>query len=305
MSSPRHRAAPARPSARIWLRAHLRPVLVSTSLTAMVVGVGVAGIGETGPAPVTAAMRAGVGAALDADQASFDARGERASRTAKRIKLTPQPVAPRWASDDLNIWSGPGERSKRVGLLDAGTKVAVTGQVQGRWAEVLLGKGKKQQVRWVNNDFLLKRKPQPPTPAVTEAGDEGDESVVATTAARGVSSAPCVHGSGVESGLTSTAIGVYRAVCAAFPSVSSYGGLRPGDSGAHGSGRGLDIMISGAAGWAIAEWLRANAGALGVSEVIYSQKIWTVQRGGEGWRYMSNRGSATANHYDHVHVSVY
>jgi hypothetical protein len=30
-----------------------------------------------------------------------------------------------------------------------------------------------------------------------------------------------------------------------------------------------------------------------------------VERSSEGWRYMSDRGSTTANHYDHVHVSVF
>jgi hypothetical protein len=64
-------------------------------------------------------------------------------------------------------------------------------------------------------------------------------------------------------------------------------------------------MISGDAGWEVAEFVRANAGDLGVSEVIYAQKIWTVERSSEGWRYMEDRGSTTANHYDHVHVSVY
>ncbi len=49
----------------------------------------------------------------------------------------------------------------------------------------------------------------------------------------------------------------------------------------------------------------AHYAALGVSYVIYSQRIWSVERAGEGWRGMSNRGSATANHYDHVHVSVF
>ena len=65
-------------------------------------------------------------------------------------------------------------------------------------------------------------------------------------------------------------------------------------------------MISDAkVGRRLADWVRAHARELGVSEVIYSQHIWTVQRGSEGWRSMSDRGSATANHYDHVHVSVY
>ena len=58
-------------------------------------------------------------------------------------------------------------------------------------------------------------------------------------------------------------------------------------------------------GWEIARWVRAHARELGVSEVIYSRHIWTVQRGSEGWRSLSDRGSPTANHEDHVHVSVY
>ena len=56
---------------------------------------------------------------------------------------------------------------------------------------------------------------------------------------------------------------------------------------------------------AYVELNRADASELGVSYVIYAQRIWSVERGGEGWRGMSNRGSSTANHYDHVHVSVF
>ena len=58
-------------------------------------------------------------------------------------------------------------------------------------------------------------------------------------------------------------------------------------------------------GTAIAEFLRAHASELHLYDVIWRQHIWTPERGGEGWRYMSSRGSATANHYDHVHVSTY
>jgi hypothetical protein len=67
----------------------------------------------------------------------------------------------------------------------------------------------------------------------------------------------------------------------------------------------VDIMVSGSEGWAVAEFVRENAAVLGVSYVIFSQQIWSVERSGEGWRGMSNRGSTTANHYDHVHVSVF
>lgn len=119
----------------------------------------------------------------------------------------------------------------------------------------------------------------------------------------GLSSAPCASGSAVEAGLSAAAVRVHRAVCAKFPQISGYGG-RTGSGGEHSAGRALDIMISGSVGTQIAEFVRANAGALGVTEVIWSQRIWTTQRSGEGWRSMSDRGSSTANHYDHVHVTL-
>jgi hypothetical protein len=64
-------------------------------------------------------------------------------------------------------------------------------------------------------------------------------------------------------------------------------------------------MVSGSEGDAVAAWLKANYKKLGISELIWSQRIWTVQRSSEGWRWMEDRGGATANHYDHVHVTVY
>ena len=64
-------------------------------------------------------------------------------------------------------------------------------------------------------------------------------------------------------------------------------------------------MVSGARGWEVAEFVRANYAELGVNYVMYSQKIWSVDRSSEGWRYVEDRGSVTANHYDHVHVTTY
>ena len=109
----------------------------------------------------------------------------------------------------------------------------------------------------------------------------------------------------MESGLTPDAVLVHRTVCARFPQVTSFGGLR-GGGGFHATGQAVDCMIADPkVGRRLADWVRAHARELGVSEVIYSQHIWTVQRSGEGWRSMPDRGSATANHDDHVHVSVY
>ncbi|MGH1564010.1 hypothetical protein [Mumia sp. DW29H23] len=137
-----------------------------------------------------------------------------------------------------------------------------------------------------------------------EEARASDDDSTSGTPSGPVSGKPCASGSDVESGLSSNAIAVHRAVCAEFPSVTSYGGVRSGDGGEHGTGHALDIMVSGSTGDAIADFVRANAGDLGVTEVIWAQKIWTTQRGSEGWRSMEDRGSTTANHYDHVHVTV-
>lgn len=147
--------------------------------------------------------------------------------------------------------------------------------------------------------------PAPAPTATATPKPTASPSPQGAAAPAGVSQAACASGSAVEAGITKDAIRVHRAVCALFAGVSGWGG-RAGSGGEHSSGQALDIMIpNSSVGQAIANYVRANAKALGVSEVIWSQHIWTVQRSGEGWRSMSNRGSATANHYDHVHVTVY
>ena len=95
---------------------------------------------------------------------------------------------------------------------------------------------------------------------------------------------------------------VHQAVCAAFPEITAYGTFR--SDGEHAQGIAVDIMVSGDRGWQVAEFLRSNYSQLGVNYLIYSQQIWSVDRSGEGWRGMEDRGSTTANHYDHVHVTV-
>ena len=86
--------------------------------------------------------------------------------------------------------------------------------------------------------------------------------------------------------------------------MSSFGGYRAGDPGDHGSGRAVDIMVSGQPGWDIAHYVQAHARELHVTYVIYQQKIWLAGHPTSQWRLMEDRGSRTANHYDHVHVSV-
>jgi hypothetical protein len=139
-------------------------------------------------------------------------------------------------------------------------------------------------VAWVTAAYLVDKKPTDP-------------------AHLPLSEAPCPDGS-VENGLTDGAVRLYRSVCHAFPQVTQYGGWDA--HGEHSSGKALDIMTSDVQlGNAIAAYLQAHAAELDIFDVIWRQRIWTTQRAGDGWRSMPDRGSVTANHFNHVHVSVY
>ncbi len=205
---------------------------------------------------------------------------EKKAAEKKAAELDLSVIGSRYTTAAVKLRKTPSKDAKSVDIVDEAKKIKVTETVRKGYRLVVVdGKG-----RWVTDDYLSKKKP---------------------SGSAGISNAPCSKSSGIESGLVSNGVKVYRAICAAFPEVTSFGGRR-GSNDFHGSGQAVDNMISdSAAGWRLANWLRANASKLGVSEVIYSQKIWTVQRSGEGWRGMSDRGSSTANHYDHVHVSVY
>ncbi|MBK7720847.1 MAG: hypothetical protein IPI32_01110 [Austwickia sp.] len=88
--------------------------------------------------------------------------------------------------------------------------------------------------------------------------------------------------------------------------ISQIGGYRPG-GGDHSAGLALDVMVGGdkAEGDRVAQWSQANAKALNVKYVIWYQRIWFPGRSNASWRHMSDRGGATANHYDHVHISFH
>ena len=248
---------------------------------------------------------------LAARQAAADASSSRsASRgrlpipptEAPKAQQEPEPeiVGSRYTTAGVNLRNKPTTDSKIVTVLDRADKVQITDVTDDGWRQIV----RNDKTYWIKGVFLSKSKPKPlpePEPEAAAAGNSSSGSSGGSSG--GVSGGACSSGSGVESGLGSNAIAVHRAVCARFPQVSGYGGLR-GGGGNHGSGRALDIMISGGTGSDIANYVRANASRLGVTEVIYAQKIWTTQRAGEGWRGMSDRGSTTANHYDHVHVSV-
>ncbi len=207
-----------------------------------------------------------------AQQSAFDRRQAR-EVTRKAIRNADTKL---WTTAPLNLWSDPTSKAEKAGEVKTGKQVLVTGRRDLGRVEIVW----QAQARWVTEGYLSDEKP------VVGIG--------------GV----CSNGSAVSSGVSANVAAVHRAVCAAFPSISTYGTLR-GGGGDHGIGRAVDIMVSGSLGWDVANFVRAHYSELGVSYVIYSQHIWSLERGGEGWRAMSDRGSSTANHYDHVHVSTF
>lgn len=196
-----------------------------------------------------------------------------------------RPTATMFLHADADVRSAPADDAPVLASLGKGLQVTVTDVEENGYRQII----HNELPRWVPAEVLSPSEPTPvPPPEPEEVG---------------LSSAPCPTGSQVESGLLPDAIAVHRAVCAAFPEVTTYGGVAGRNE--HATGQALDIMVSGETGWRVAEFLLAHQAELGVEYLIYEQRIWSVDRAGEGWRPMSDRGSVTANHYDHVHVTTY
>jgi hypothetical protein len=258
-------------------------VVTAPLITALAVGLGVAMSGFGPPSsPGTASANLGA-AATTSHSASDNARRTLGtSRSTGRVPLVnnrvPKSKGKLWSTAPLDLRLEPREKARTAGLLQSGTHVSITGRRQGGYAEVIVDK----VARWVTDDYLDKKK---------------------APAAMGLSNAPCPDGSGIEAGLQPDSVRVYRAVCNAFPELSAYGGQD--GHGEHVNGEAIDFMVpSSSVGDRIADYLMAHAGELNLFDIIWSQRIWTIQRSGEGWRSMSDRGSATANHYDHVHIKI-
>jgi hypothetical protein len=67
----------------------------------------------------------------------------------------------------------------------------------------------------------------------------------------------------------------------------------------HPIGLALDFMVDRSAGDALASCALRNQDRMGITYVIWQQRI----NYGNGWEPMEDRGDATANHMDHVHIS--
>lgn len=138
-----------------------------------------------------------------------------------------------------------------------------------------------------------------------------------------------VHEDGVSAekatanGLTNRANAVRHDVEQAFGALPM-GGFAPGgvksghmSGSAHYQGRAIDIFFrpvdsdNRRRGWAVAQYLVANARRLDVEHVIFDGRVWTAGSSSEdGWQPYTVPKSAAGDraileHRDHVHVDVY
>ena len=278
----KHSLEPTRSASFHTVFRRRRTALVAAPLvTALAIGTGVVTSGFTRPDVPTSQAASSIGAAAGTDT---NERALGTTRSQDRVALVnnrvPKATGKLWTTAPLDLRTEPREKARTAGLLQTGKHVPVTGKRQNGYAEVIVGR----LTRWVTDDYLSKSKERPP-------------------GSLGLVDRPCPGTSGVEGGLTSGAVRVYRAVCNNFPQITQYGGYAP--RGEHSSGKAIDIMTSDSnLGDQIAAFLQAHASELNLYDIIWQQHIWTPVRSSEGWRSMSDRGSETANHYDHVHVSV-
>ncbi|CAN7319265.1 hypothetical protein [Knoellia sp. LjRoot47] len=157
---------------------------------------------------------------------------------------------------------------------------------------------------------VAKPKPTPtPTKTPEKKTESSSEESSSSSSESSSSSSTKVSGSGVSmafydwcqgKSLGSNASKVCSAVRSNF-GIENIGGFRAG-AGDHGSGKAVDVMVTGSRGDAVAQWAINNMSAYNITYVIWKQRIWLA--GASSWRAMEDRGSVTANHYDHVHISV-
>lgn len=135
------------------------------------------------------------------------------------------------------------------------------------------------------------------TAAVTEVTPQA-QAVAATTSTSSMDS------SGLQ-----PQVSAFKDEVAGIYGITSFSTYRAGDSGDHGKGLAVDFMVpdSSALGDQVAQYAISNMGAKNISYVIWKQRFYapfdSIYGPAYTWNPMPDRGSATANHYDHVHVS--
>lgn len=188
--------------------------------------------------------------------------------------ITPKSVSYRWTEGNVNLRSGAGANHRSLGVVSHGSKVTYLSTSNG-WSKVKSSKG----TGWIKNTLLSK--------------------TTITT-------------------IDSRIKNINKVVKAKYGKwVYGYGGYRAGSAG-HSSGRASDLMIHNykskagkSHGNTVANYLIKNRSKLGISYLIWNDRIWFPGSGweaysdGDRWgQQFTNNWNDTTKHLDHVHVEV-
>jgi type II secretory pathway pseudopilin PulG len=121
----------------------------------------------------------------------------------------------------------------------------------------------------------------------------------------------CIYPSWTERNQTLDSVIAGRYVNIRWPQIKDVGGWRPYDAYPdHPSGRAIDIMMPNRGvgsdvklGNEIAAYFQKHAADYGIYYMIWRQQMWKSSSPPGAWTGLRNRGSATANHFDHIHIS--
>ncbi len=194
----------------------------------------------------------------------------------------------KYATANLNLRSAPSTTGRVVTVVAKGKALTTTGLTANKFTQVIYNNAKV----WASSSYLSSTKPS-------------------TSSSSSSSSSSSYSGGGSVglSKLKASTMKVVTTMRAKYPKFVTFYGVRSDPLPDHPSGYAFDAMlpnykVNNAYGWAAANYLRANAKSLGIQYIIFDQKIWNVSRSSEGWRSMANRGSDTANHKNHIHVTM-
>lgn len=204
------------------------------------------------------------------------------------------PTTTRYTTTDVNLRTGPSLNYRVIRVLAMNTEVQVTGVTQGDWTQVVAD----STMCWISSLYLSDYQV-----SASSGSNYGPEQ---PNVAHSEGTLNTGGSSGLDE-LRETTKQVVYAIRNTFPEIVTMYGVRPDPIPDHPSGRAVDLMMPNGQsdvdlGNRVAAYLQANANALNIEYLIWRQRIWI--NGDSDWTWMADRGGVTANHYDHVHVTV-
>lgn len=205
-----------------------------------------------------------------------------------------------YATTAVHVRAGATTGSAILGTLGRGDHVGTRGTPVNGWTPVSY----RGANAWVASAYLSTRQPGASSTAgaPTSSGAKGGTTASSWSILR-------ANGSSGLDGLRPSATGIVNRTVAVFPQIKTIYGVHADSLPDHPSGHAVDLMLphgaaDNALGWSIANYFKSHATELGVQYIMFDNKIWNIARNSEGWRAVADRGSVTANHMDHVHITT-